>query len=1105
MKQNILKVLFLFAFIYASLAGAQTSNGTIIGTVTDSTGGVVVGAKITATSMETSASRSTTSDSQGGYRLESVMPGTYDISTSAPGYQTAVQKSLTVPGTTIVTANIALKVGQATEIVEVSANNAAVNTDNGQLSDVISPVEIQNLPTASLSPYELALTLPGVSPSTQGGMSNGVNFEVGGGRSRANNFLIEGQDNNDAGIGGQGLQPENTPAYQETSVLTNSYTAEFGHGGGSISNLILKSGTNQFHGSVYERLQNNSLDAVDKSDHFNNVTQVTKYRENMPGFAIGGPIFHNKLFAFGSYQWDNYRSSANLAVLSIPTTNGLATLSALPSDPRLTNLMTAWGSLVGTINPNNKLPGIALGPDQTTGVDRGTVEMGTVQRNLGADSNSPELDLTGDYVMSTKDTLRLHMIRTSFLAPFDVFNFTGQLPGFDSNQNGVAYNSGIVETHVFSPTLTNEARLSYGRIGFSFGLPASTVANPLYDQPAVSVSNLTGYGIPGSIPQGRFHDTYQLQDTLSWAHKKHFFKIGADVANIRVRDGIPFNFYGSISYSDDAKATPVPAAGKSVTYTGLADLIDDFGGPSSDDVAQNFGSPTARPTFYYQNYFAEDTYRATPNLSIDFGLRYEYNGSPFNTPETPYPGIDESQIGCYPTAVDNCNSKEESTFKNWGPRAGLAYSPTFLGAHKSVFRAGFGVFYDVIFTNIIDNIQATAPAAASPVIYSSTTANANRGVANWYEQFANLNPTALPGNTSEPIVNKLLRPMTMQWNLALEQELPWASSLQVSYVGERGEHLFANTELNPYLNDAFGDPTRVNPTRGNVVVRDNSADSEYAALWTQFEHKFNHNFLFRAAYTFGKDLDDGSEIFTFNNQSSYQFSRYPTPRGTTDWGPSGYDHRQRLVLSYVWQPPIWHTEGAMKAVGNLVNRWTIAGVTQFQSGTPENVEDGYDTDGDGIGNDRPVLGNPKAPLATYAFDDSWFYGVSDGGLCSGPAGWYSPLPCQPVTASQVHWIIPAYGTHPLVPVGRNTLTSPGYQQWDMDVARQFKIHDNITFALRGEFFNIFNHGEAGVENTSLITGIVSDQFFSNGTNNFANPAPTVSGHRHVRVVASFSF
>lgn len=1107
MKHHLVKLLFLFAFLYSSVAGAQTSNGSIIGTVTDSTGGAVVGAKVTATSEQTSLSRTTTTDSQGGYRIESVIPGTYDISASGTGYQTEVQKSLVVPGTSIVTANVTLKVGQTTEVVEVSADNASLNTDNGQLAGTISELEIQNLPIASLSPYELALTLPGVNPATQGGFSNGVNFEVGGGRSRANNFLIEGQDNNDAGIGGQGLQPENIEAYQETSVLTNSYTAEFGHGGGSISNLILKTGTNQVHGSVYERLQNNSLDTVDKSDHFNNVTQVTKYRENMPGFAIGGPIVHNKLFGFGSYQWDYYRSSANLAVLDIPTTNGLATLKALPSNPRLTNLMTAWGSLVGTLNPNNLQPSIPLGPDPTTGADRGTVQVGTVQRNLGADTNSPELDLTGDYVMSQMDTLRLHLIRTSYLAPFDVFNFTGQLPGFDSDQNGVAYNSGIVETHVFNPNLTNDLRLSYGRIGFAFGLPPSTVANPLYDQPAVSVSNLTGFGIPNSVPQGRFHNTYQLQDTLSWAHKKHFFKLGTDTANIRVRDAIPFNFYGTISYSDDTHATPVPAAGGSFTYTGLANLIDDFGGPSTDSVAQDFGSPLARPVFYYQNYFAEDTYRPTADLTIDLGLRYEYNGAPFNTPETSYPGIDESQIGCFPTAINSCNSKEQPTYKNWGPRAGIAYSPTLFGAHKSVLRAGFGVYYDVLFTNIIDNIQATSPAAASPVIYSSTTENGNRGVANWYEQFANLNPSPLAANSSDPIVNKLLRPLTMQWNLAVEQELPWASSLQVSYVGERGEHLFANTELNPYINDWFY-ADRVYPTRGSIVGRDNSADSEYAALWTQFDHKFNHNILFRASYTYGRDMDDGSEIFTFNNESSYQFSRYPTPRGTTDWARSAYDHRQRLVLSYVWQPPIWHTEGATKVLGNFVNRWTIAGVTQFQSGSPENVEDGYDTDGDGIGNDRPVVGNPQAPMATYAFDDSWFYGVSDGGLCSGPSLWWTNLPCETVTKDQVHWIIPAYGTHPAYPVGKNTLTSPGYQQWDMNIARQFKLHDKFSFALRGEFFNIFNHGEAGVENTTLTGssgGINTDAFSNNGTNTFADPAPTVSGHRHVRIVAVFSF
>ena len=170
-----------------------------------------------------------------------------------------------------------------------------------------------------------------------------------------------------------------------------------------------------------------------------------------------------------------------------------------------------------------------------------------------------------------------------------------------------------------------------------------------------------------------------------------------------------------------------------------------------------------------------------------------------------------------------------------------------------------------------------------------------------------------------------------------------------------------------------------------------------------------------------------------------------------------------------------------------------------------NVEDGYDTDGDGISNDRPMLGNSKAPLTTYAFDDSWFYGVSDGGLCSGPSLWWTNLPCEVVTPSQVHWIIPAIGTYPAHPVSKNTLTSPGYQQWDMNIARNFKLHENLTMDLRGEFFNIFNHGEAGIENTTLISGINTDAYSNNGTNTFVDPYPTVSGHRHIRIVVTFAF
>lgn len=1104
---KVVFALLLILLTGLSVGSAQTSNGSVVGVITDASGSVVAGATVTLTSADTGAMRTALTNQEGAYRIESLLPGNYNLSASATGFETTVQKGLAVPGTTIVTASIVLKVGSTSDKVVVSADNAVLNTDNGQLDGTIGEEEIHNLPIASLNPYELALTLPGVMNTTVGGFSNGVNFNVGGGRPRANNFLIEGQDNNDAGIQGQGLQPGNDEAIKQVVVIENSYTAEYGHGAGSVSNLIYKSGSNQWHGSVYERLQNSSLDTVDKNEHFNNITSVNKYRENMPGFSIGGPIIHDKLFGFASYQWDYYRSTANLATLSVPTANGFAVLNNFASNSRVANLVKAYGGLVGTINPVNKIAAIPLGPDPVTGVDRGTVEMGTVERNLGADDDSPEIDLKGDYIASSKDTLNLRFVRTRFTAPYDVFNFTGQLPGFDSDQDGTSYNTGLVESHVFSPNVVNEVRLSYGRIGFSFGLPASTLANPLYNQPAVTVSGMTGYGIPGNIPQGRFHNTYQLQDTINWTHGKHFIKIGEDIADIRVKDQIPFNFYGSVGFASDQATTPV-VGGSSFRYRGLGNLIDDFGGYSTS-VAQNFGSPIAQPRLFSQNYFVQDTYRPIPTLSLDMGFRYEYNGAPFNAHGTPYPGFDHSNPTCWPlTAGVTCNTKQQADSSDWGPRAGIAWSPTLFGQNKTVIRTGFGVFYDVVFTNIIDNIQATAPNAASPVINSVAAANGNRGTGTWFEQFAHLNHTPRPTNTAEPIVDHLLSPRTMHWNLNVEQELPWATTFQIGYVGERGEHLYGNSNVNPYVAYYEQGTVRKFPSRGSIVIRDNSEDSEYSGLWAELDHKFNHAFLFRASYTLGHAFDDGSEIFTTANESSYQFSRYGTPRGTTDWGPSEYDHRQRLVLSYIFQPPVWHTDSGMKILGNIANHWALAGVTQFQAGTVHNVEDGFDVDGDGISNDRPTLGNPKAPLNTYAVDDSWFYGVSDGGLCSGPSFWYTNDNCHPVTHDSVHWIIPGFDQRG-TPIGRNSYIGPGYQQWDVNVQRSFPIKERVSLDFRGELFNIFNHGQVDtngyLENTTLATGVNTDAFNNNGTNIFGSPYRATNGHRHARLFLRVTF
>lgn len=1119
-------LLFLFASVYAV---AQTSNGAVIGAITDPSGAAIVGATVTITSVDTGAARTTVTLDNGTYRIESVLPGNYKLSASANGFETTVSEGLIVPASASVSASLTLKVGKTSDRVVVSADNSNLNTENGQVSGTINEMEISSLPISTLNPYQLALTLPGVMTNTQGGFSNGVDINVGGGRPRSNNFLIEGQDNNDAGIGGQGFQPEDTEAIKEVVIIENAYTAEYGHGAGSVSNLILKSGTNQLHGSIFERSLNSSLDTIDKSTHYSYIGVPTgipaaalpKYRENLPGFTVGGPIIKNKLFGFGAYQWDYYRATALLSKLAVPSPAGLATLKALPSNTRLNNLITAWGGLSNSTPVQGSATNIYLGLDPVTLANRGTVLMQNVQRNLGNDSNSPEMDLKGDYIPSEKDTLNLRYIWSSFSTPFDVGNNPGQLPGFDTDQTGTAQNAGIVETHSFNLKLVNELRLSYGRIGFTFGLPPSTTSNPLFGQPGVTVSNLTGYGVPTAFPQGRFHDTYQLQDSVSWTHNKHFVKIGFDLSDIRVRDQVPFNFWGTVGFADDATTSSITVPGTPPTvatfkYTGLANLIDDFGG-SSSTVTQNFGSPTARPQLVYQNYFVQDTYRPIPDLSLDYGFRYEYNGAPFNAPGTPYPGFDPTNIGCFPTASVTCNTKEQADGQGWGPRAGIAYSPEIFGVHKSVIRVGFGVFYDVLFTNIIDNTQASAPNAASPVITSSSS---GRGTSSWYEQFANLNHNPLPTNTAEPIVDHMLRPRTMHWNMGVQQELPWATTFQVNYVGERGEHLFGNTNMNPYVNDTLSG-ARVIPTRGAIIARDNSNDSNYTGLWAELDHKFNHAFMARASYTLGHAFDTGSEVFTTNNESSYQFSRYPTHRGTTDYGPSEYDHRQRLVVSYIWTPSIWHTEGSMKILGNIVNRWAFAGITQFQTGTPENVEVGYDGDGDGISNDRPQLGNPNAPMNTYAFDDSWYYGVSQGTLCSGPSLWYSAtLPCEVVSPSSVHWIVAPYGSHPAMPIGRNSHYSKGFQEWDVNIQRSFKLYKSAVIDFRGELFNAFNHGLPGydanssafdvVENTNLITGIISDNwgnYSASGTapSTFAASAPTVGGHRHARLFIRIQF
>jgi hypothetical protein len=1086
----------LVAVLMAGLSFAQTSNGTIAGVVTDASGAAITNAKITATSKATGEVRNGQTNAVGAYRFESLIPGPYSISVSAPSFATTTLNNVMVVASVVTAANAELKPGSATETITVEAQAETLQTESGDVTHTINNTAVSSLPISNLNAYSLATTLPGVvTVASSVDMTNGTAFSVNGTRPRANNFLIEGQDNNDAGIKGQGLQPANVDAVREVSVLTNSYAAEFGNGGGSVSNLIFKNGTNDLHGALWDKHLNSALDA---NDHYNNILGApkTKYRENIWGFDVGGPIKKDKAFFFVSHQWDWYRSSTTMTDVLLPTAAGHDTLVSLldnataAQQAQINTMLQAYGNARGLAGTGKTRP-IQLGPDPFTGATRPDIEVGPYTRTgVPASSNSGEFIAKGDYLITQNDTLNLRYVRSAGTWPYDTTNYPDQLPGFDAMQYGASHNAGITYTHIFTPSLVNELRVSYGRIGFTFDFRPETYANPLAMGPTVSVGDLASWGAPSGDPQGRFHNTMQYQDALSWQKGNHSFKFGVDMQDVRVRDAIPFNFYGSIGYA---------SAGN---VTALANYIDDFGGKSAS-ASITFGSPVIRPEMLAQGYYIQDTWKIKPNFTLTYGLRYENNGTPANT--LPYPAIDPSDMG-NPDYLRRIEQKADNN--NFGPRFGFAYTPHFwkgvFGEDKTVIRGGAGIFYDGIFTNILDNTAATSPNAVAPSTTSMVNGANPRGTPNWVwtSLLPTLSPVQSPYALIEPISANLQSPVTYQWNFNIERELPGNFTLTTGYVGTRGLHLFSNTEANPYTET--GD--RLYPDRGRIVLRDNEADSIYHALNVNLSRRFSHGLQAQLAYTWSKMIDTGSELWTGGNFSSFPLVQFPYGRGTYDRGLSAFDRRHRIVLSYIYDIPklkvsSFHENAVYAAVGQILNGWQISGTTAFQSGAPGNVEVGTDINGDGISNDRPSMGNPAAPLTSWA----WQY---NGQWCEGVEWANTWDPCNPVDPTSVHWLVPESGVG--TPVGRNSFTMPWIQTWTFAATKNIKMGERQGLEFRVEMFNPFNHGNTGIPNLTLITGTSWAQSMNNGNGGigpatFGDLAITSGGYRDIRLQLKYTF
>ncbi len=1079
-------VLFLSTLLIGSSL-AQTSKGILAGVVRDSTGAVVPHAAVTVVNQETGETRKTQSGGDGAFRLEALTAGHYTVSGTETGFSTSKTSDLDVRSSVVTSYDITLSAGSTNDTVTVEATSAGINTVNGQLAGVIGSEDLRALPIFSLNPIDLATTVPGVQTVSQGaGFSNGTNIEVNGARPRANNFLLDGQEINDVGIGGQAFQPQIPDIFQSVTVITNNASAEYGRAGGAVVNLVTKAGTNDFHGSAFERYTGSGLNALDGVTRQGKVSGTppagyippakARYDQHQYGFTAGGPIIKNKLFAFGALQISRLYGKETPNRLELPDQAGYNTLQAIGgSQVALLDQYLSGGSYLSTYVPfatAGVVNRINVGAQNGCPATGCIVTTGYFQRQ-NENESSPDTQWTYrvDFTPWEKDSVSVRYLHDRGSLSPDFFTNGSALVGFDTQQGGPTELGAGTWTHIFSSNVLNELRASEARLGFTFSPTAATLANPLYALSTLSIANVavdssgaSSLGPNQTFPQGRSEELYQLQDTVGITKGRHSIRAGFDIGRILETDIVPLNAKGTLSFN------------KGGTYvSSLGNFLQNQLGPSGT-ATRTFGNTRIDPHGWRSGVFVQDDIKLTTDLTINVGLRYDYLSNPANS--LTYPAVDPTNI----YQPINTVVKMKNDTNNIAPRIGFAFSPHdggFFGDGKNVIRGGFGIFYDSTFSNIVTNSAASAPNAVAGTL-TSTTGN---GLTNATGLIGSISPTLSAQSSVTSEVNNAVNPVTYQYNLGVERQVTGSTTIAVRYIGALGKKLFANQQYNYFANGA-----RLNATRGIINARGNFASSNYNALQIEGTHAFSHGFQINANYAYGKNMDNGSEIFAATGvQTSYTADLSPQGRGQ-DYANSGYDHRHYVSVSYVWTPTGFRADNfaANAILGILTRHWTLSGIEQFQSGTYTSFNtSGYDTNADGSSaNDRPVLGNQGAALGTAGIDGHWVGGTT--GVYYDVATANTSGDLVQVTPSQVHWLIP-YGPQNQFlkqEIGRNSYSNPGSTRNDIalekGIGTSYLHLDRGRFILRGEVQNIGNHNDVGIVDTNI--GDIGSSFLntSNG-------------------------
>jgi hypothetical protein len=1057
---------FYILVVTIPLGISQTSKGAVAGSVTDPTGAVVPNARVVLTQKETSAQRETTTNGAGIYRFEGVNLGTYNLLIKAQGFRDARVNDFSVEANQVANFDVRLELGSAAETVTVEAGAIALQTSEAVRGGNFESQQVAQLPLPAQDSINVLLLVPGVQNASTTQFSDGSNnYSVNGQRARSNNFMIDGVENNDISVAGAAFQIHNNDAIQEVSVQTSNFSAEYGRAGGVVLNQITKSGTNSFHGTLAEVFLSQVFNATSNSERLGGQKGPSKFNENIPAFTVGGPVYiphlyngTNKTFFFAGGQWDRFFSTANKTLTAVPVAGptGIDVLQALASTcPNVALYLKALGGLTGNGISTQSIP-ISVQSGSTCDGTLRTGQSVVVSNGLRSASQS-NLDANHlvriDQIVSKKQTMSFRWLYDSnAAAPF--FN---NLPGFDRGFTGKTMTGAYTDTYVFSPRWTNEFRFNYGRIGFNFpGLGPDSFHSTL---PNFAIAGITGFGLATNIPQFRYANNWQYQDTVSAVFGRHTIRFGVDFLRQLAKQHPPFNERGSFSYR--------PSGTGATAITALANFIDDFGGKSGNTQRQ-FGVSIYYPNLFRQSYFVQDDFKATHALTLNLGLRYEYFGQPANVFKIPaftnYDPVNFAQ-------PDRVNPDKN----NFGPVVGFAWAPHYSsgmlgklsGNGRLVWRGGFQISYDTWFNNLLSNIAGSSPNTLGGLI---TSPSAGRGTANFQAQFATI--TATPPTAQSPQNNlfdpNIRNPYTERWSFGFQRELGWSTILDLSYVGSEGHKLFQTLDMNPIVDAATVPVTRFVNTVGARTMRCSCANSNYHSLQLNVRRRYSTtplgSLLLEGAYTYSHYIDQVSEVFATDSTAS-SFQSVPQVLGFSprvDRGDSDNDRRHRIVIDAVW-----NIRGPKRGVlGQVLGGWSLSPVTQFVTGAPFTLQAGVDRNGDGqTAPDRPDIGNANAPLNTRGLLVPTIAPATNPVMCGNwsPTGLVNPDAGTCVTTSDVHWISGAtLGAPGATTIGRNTLRTPFVWQQDLDVAKTFRITERMHLEFRGEIFNLFNRENFGL-------------------------------------------